>query len=234
MRIPIGILILTAAGPASAQMAVFDAANYGKLLQQAETELQQLKQLQSQLTQAQALYQSLNKPSNIASIATSLTQVPSPLGANVQGFANVGAGDFSSLGAASARATQIRQASSTYTPAPTTSTVQSFYDHALASSGNRAAAGQAVGEQAYAIADQRAQGLATLRDAIPAAEDARAVADLQARIAVEAAMIANDQMRLQALQMLQGSQSASATQAGSEEVAATAKTRAALFQSMHP
>jgi type IV secretion system protein VirB5 len=226
-------LTMLAARPASAQMAVFDASNYAQLIKQAQTALSQLQQLQKQLTQAEQLYSSLNNPSNIASLATGLLGIQ-PVVSSLQSFANVASGDFSSLGSAAARAGQIRASSQIYSPQATTSAIQSFYDQMLMASGNRAAATQAASEQAYTIATQRASGLQTLRDSIPAAADARAVADLNARIAAEAALIANDQTRLQALQLQVASQNAQTTQANAEEVAATAQTRAALLQSMHP
>lgn len=226
-------LAVLAPQAAHAQLAVYDATTYAKVLQQARTAAKQLQQLQQQLSQAQQLYASLNNPSNIASIATSLLGVPPILTSDLRSFANVASGDFSALGAAGARAQQIRATDRIYTPSGSTDAL-SFYDQALEQSGNRLAASQAVSEQAYTVTNQRAQGLAQLRDAIPAATDARGVADLQARISVEEALIQNDQMRLQALQMQQQTQSSQASQQTAEEVAKEGQARAALFRSMHP
>jgi type IV secretion system protein VirB5 len=64
----------------------------------------------------------------------------------------------------------------------------------------RSAAGVAVTTQrAYAEASARFAALAQLVAAIGAATDAKAVADLQARIAVEQAMLANEQAKLEVL-----------------------------------
>ena len=64
--------------------------------------------------------------------------------------------------------------------------------------------------------------------------NARAVLDLQARIQVEQAMIANDQMRLQGLAMTQAAQTQVQTQAQRDEeraAAAQAEPVSVLYQS---
>src|ERR1700761_7976459 len=60
------------AGPGRAQQIVYDPTNYAKLIEQAQTALQQLAQLKSQVTQAQNLYASLNTNSGVNGIASLL------------------------------------------------------------------------------------------------------------------------------------------------------------------
>ena len=54
---------------AHAQMAVYDAASYAKLIDQATTAASQLRQLQNQVQQGQQLLTSLNQGSNVGGIA---------------------------------------------------------------------------------------------------------------------------------------------------------------------
>lgn len=62
-----------------------------------------------------------------------------------------------------------------------------------------AASQQAAAGQSYDNASQRFGRLQSLMDAIPTATDAKAIADLQARIQVEQAMLQNESIKLQAL-----------------------------------
>lgn len=76
-----------------------------------------------------------------------------------------------------------------------------------------------VGERVTQTADQRLQGLQQLREALSTAPNARAVLDLQARIDAEAAMIQNDQMRLQGIAIMQAADQRLQDQREREEVA---------------
>jgi hypothetical protein len=73
------LALLTAAAlfatqPAQAQIAVFDASTYAKVLQETQTALDQLKQLEHQVQQGEQLLTSLNQISNVNSLATVLEQ----------------------------------------------------------------------------------------------------------------------------------------------------------------
>lgn len=84
-------------------------------------------------------------------------------------------------------------------PSDTASTSNSF--------ANSAASAQASAGQAYELSGQRMSRLQKLMDEIATATDAKAIADLQARISVEQAMLQNETIKMQAL-----AQSASAQQ----------------------
>jgi type IV secretion system protein VirB5 len=206
--------LLCAAGPARAQIVVYDPTSYAKILQQAQTALNQLQQLQQQVAQGQQLLTSLNQISNVNALASSLQQpAMRAFLPNADAFVSAARGDLAALGAIGARAQAIRDANQIYSPPP----------------GDRddvAAAGETVVD----TATSRLTGLKQLQSALDTAPNARAVLDLQARIAAEQAMIANDQMRLQGLAMMQAAQEQVQTQRERERAAAASDARLALFR----
>lgn len=73
-------------------------------------------------------------------------------------------------------------------------------------------------------------GLAEIASALDTATNARAVMDIQARLAAEQAMIANDQMRLQGLAMAQAAEERLQTQRDHERSRTAADARLALYR----
>jgi type IV secretion system protein VirB5 len=218
--------LLLAAAPAHAQMAVFDASTYAKVLQETQTALNQLKQLQQQVQQGQQLLTSLNQSSNVNSLATVLEQpalrsfLP-----DANAYVAASQGNLSSLGAVGANAQSIRASSQLYT-APAGDAVGAE----LMAAGNRAALGLATGQAVAEAGATRLTGLQQLQSALDTAPNARAVLDLQARAALEQAMIANDQMRIQGLAMAQAAQGQLKTQQDQERAASASQARLALYQ----
>jgi type IV secretion system protein VirB5 len=210
-RLPVlaGALAVLAAAPAHAQLAVYDATSYAKLLQQAQTALQQLHQLESQVQQGQQLLNSLNVNSNVNAIASQLStpQLRQFL-PDISRYEAAVRGDFSGLGNLGARASQIRAANRIYVPdaGVAQSATDKFYTDGLEQSGDRIARDMALGESVGDVSAQRLQGLEQLRKSLDTAPNARAVLDIQARIAAENALIQNDQVRLQGLGMVQQAQ----------------------------
>ena len=213
---------------AHAQMTVYDPAAVAKLISQAQTELQQLQQLKTQVSQGQTLLSSLNTASNINTLAS---QLASPaLRAflpDAQTYVSGGQGNLTALGSLGASASSIRAANRIYTPAANNPLGQD-----LETSGNQAALDLALGEQVSNVSASRLQGLQQLQTAIGSASDARAVLDLQARLAAEQAMIANDQMRLQGLAMAQAAQDRLQQQRDRERAAQLHSDAEATFRSM--
>jgi type IV secretion system protein VirB5 len=215
------------AGAAHAQQLVYDPSAYGKLLQQAQTGLQQLEQLKSQLDQSKQLYDSLNRGTGVNSLASILSSPA--LRAVLPGadaFAAAAKGDLAPLGAIGAKAAQIRSANRAYTPPADDPRGQ-----ALESSGNRAARDLALGDAVADAGAQRLAGLQQLQGAIDAAPTARAVMGIQARLSAEQAMIANDQMRLQGFSISQAAEDRLARQGEQERAAADAAARLKLYRS---
>lgn len=214
------------AGKAAAQEIVYDPTNYAKLIEQAETGLKQLQQLQSQAQQAQRLYDGFNQASGVNGLATLLEspQLRAVL-PDASTFVSAANGNLTALGQIGARATQIRSSSRIYTAAS-----PDGYSQALEASGNRAALNLALGESVADAGTQRLAGLQQLQAALDSAPDARAVMDLQARLTAEQAMIANDQMKLQGLSMSQAAADRLASQQQQERAAAASDARLATYK----
>ena len=225
--VAIAALSLTAAGAAKAEVIVYDPTTFAKILQQTQTALSQLQQAEQQVTQGQQLLTSLNQISNVNSIATVLSQpalrsfLPD---ANL--YVSASQGNLSSLGAIGTNAQSIRTTNQLYT-APAGDAAGAD----LMAAGNRAALNLATAEAIGQAAATRLTGLQQLQAQLDTAPNARAVLDLQARIQVEQAMIANDQMRLQGLAMTQGAQGQVQTQRDQERSAAASQARLSLYQS---
>jgi type IV secretion system protein VirB5 len=218
-------LSVSASG-AHAQLAVYDAAGYAKLIQQAQTALNQLHQAETQVQQGEQLLQSFNQPSNVGSLARSLeTTALRQLLPGVPALTAAAQGDLSGLGTIGAQAAAIRSAKRLYAP-PAGDPLAAD----LEAAGMRAATDMALGQTVATGGQQRLAGLQTLQQAIDAAPNARAVLDLQARAATEQAMIANDQMRLQGLAMTQLADDRLQAQRDRERAAAARDARIALYQ----
>lgn len=221
-------VIFSLTGIAHAQMAVFDSANYAKLLQEAETGLNQLQQLERQVQQGDQLLTSLNQISNVNSLATALEQpalrsfLPD---ANAYVSASQGS-SLTTLGVIGQAAQAIRTANQLYT-APSGNVAGA----ALMTSGNQVALNLATGQAVVQAGATRLTGLQQLEAGLDTAANARAVLDLQARAQLEQAMIANDQMRIQGLAMTQAAQSQMQTQQNAERAAAASQARLTLYRS---
>jgi len=212
---------------AHAQLAVYDAASYAKLIQQATTAVSQLNELKAQVTQGQQLFSSLNDASGVSKIASALG-VPSLRSflPDTSAFTAAAKGDFTALGAIGAKADAIRSASRLYT-APADDPLGADIEAA----GRRAARDLALGQSVTDAGAQRLEGLKDLQAAIDSAPNARAVMDLQARATTEQAMIANDQMRLQGIAMAQAAEDRLRVQRDQERAKAESASRMALYRS---
>jgi type IV secretion system protein VirB5 len=218
-------LSLTASA-AHAQMAVYDATSYAKLIQQAQTALNQLHQAETQVQQGEQLLQSLNQVSNVGSLAQSL-EAPAlrQLLPGVPQLMAAAQGDLAGLGAIGSQAAAIRNANRLYTPP-----VGDPLAAELEAAGMRAARDMALGQAVATGGQQRLTGLQSLQQSIDTAPNARAVLDLQARALTEQAMTANDQMRLQGLAMTQAADDRLQAQRDRERAAAARDARIALYQ----
>jgi len=211
---------------AHAQLAVYDAASYAKLIQQATTAVSQLNELKAQVAQGQQLFSSLNDASGVSKIASALG-VPSLRSflPDTSAFTAAAKGDFTALGAIGVKADAIRFANRLYTaPADDPQSAD------LEAAGQRAARDLALGQSVTDAGAQRLEGLKDLQAAIDTAPNARAVMDLQARATTEQAMIANDQMRLQGIAMAQAAEDRLQAQRGRERMLAAREARMAAYK----
>jgi type IV secretion system protein VirB5 len=215
-----------AATPAAAQLIVHDPTNYASLVRQAATALKQLDQLKAQLAEAQRLYDGFNTASGAGDLAAVLATpelrafVPA-----ATTYAAAARGDLTALGEIGRRAAAIRSAERLFT-AP----AQDPLGQDVERQGDRAARDLALGEAAADAGARRLAGLQVLAEALDGAANARAVMDLQARLAAEQAMSLNDQMRLQGLAMAQAAEARLQTQRDQERAAAARQARMQRYQ----
>ncbi len=198
-------LALAGGSSVQAQQIVHDPTSYAKLVEDARTAVAQLRALEAEIEQGRALFDSLNQLSDVNAVARELglPEVRSPL-PDIRTLRAAADGDLSALGALAERADAIRRESRLYTP-PTgeLSEADAYYRDSLERSGARTARDLALGEAIGTAADRRRDGLETLRSALDTAPNARAVLDLEARLAAEQALIQNEQVRLQGLALTQ-------------------------------
>ncbi|WP_260683549.1 P-type DNA transfer protein VirB5 [Rhizobium laguerreae] len=186
-------------GAAFAQgIPVIDETAIAKQIESITQLKSQLDTLKQQLQQAQQLYASLNKVTNMADVAGLLND-PSIRKALPQDF-NVIEGLLkgSGTGVVGTSASKFLENNSTYR-----TDANDFYAQELARAQNRNAGQMSLGQQIYDAATKRIDGIDQLRRQISSAADAKDIADLQARLQAETAFLQTDVLRMQALQMVQ-------------------------------
>nr|WP_237352751.1 P-type DNA transfer protein VirB5 [Rhizobium leguminosarum] len=184
---------------ASAQgIPVIDETAIAKQIESITQLKSQLDALNQQLQQAQQLYASLNKVTNMADVAGLLND-PSIRKALPQDFDAIeGLLKGSGTGAFGTSASKFLENNSTYR-----TDANDFYAQELARAQNRNAGQMSLGQQIYDAATKRIDGIDQLRQQISSAADAKDIADLQARLQAETAFLQTDVLRMQALQMVQ-------------------------------
>ncbi|NKM83476.1 P-type DNA transfer protein VirB5 [Rhizobium laguerreae] len=190
---------LSPVGTAFAQgIPVIDETAIAKQIESITQLKSQLDTLNQQLQQAQQLYASLNKVTNMADVAGLLNN-PSIRKALPQDFNAIeGLLKGSGTGVFGTSASKFLENNSTYR-----TDANDFYAQELARAQNRNAGQMSLGQQIYDAATKRIDGIDQLRQQISAAGDAKDIADLQARLQAETAFLQTDVLRMQALQMVQ-------------------------------
>lgn len=225
-------LIILTSVPAQAQEIVHDPMAFAKMIEDARTALQQLEALKTQIEQGEKLFDSLNQLSDVNDLADQLglPEVRNPL-PDMVALRAAADGDLSALGALARRAEAIRRETRLYTPpAGEAGPAEAYYRDSLERSGLRTARDLAVGEAVGQAADARLEGLETLRRALDAAPNARAVMDLDARLAAEQALIQNEQVRLQGLALMQAAEARLEEQRARERAEAARAARMSVYE----
>lgn len=225
----IGAVLLSSAQAVQAQHIVHDPTAYARLVEDARTALQQLRALQAQVEQGQALFDSLNAISDVNALASvlGLPEVRNPL-PDLRALRAAADGDLTALGDLADRAAAIRRETRLYTPP--SGDAETYYRDSLERSGARTARDLAIGEAVSQASDQRLEGLESLRRALDAAPNARAVMDLEARLAAEQALIQNEQLRLQGLALTQAAEARLEEQRAREQAEAARTARQAVYE----
>jgi len=225
----IGAVLLSSAPAVQAQHIVHDPTAYARLVEDARTALQQLRALQAQVEQGQALFDSLNAISDVNALASVLgvPEVRNPL-PDLRALRAAADGDLTALGDLADRAAAIRRETRLYSPP--SGDAETYYRDSLERSGARTARDLAIGEAVSQASDQRLGGLESLRRALDAAPNARAVMDLEARLAAEQALIQNEQLRLQGLALTQAAEARLEEQRAREQAEAARTARQAVYE----
>ena len=220
LSIAVALAAMTAV-PAHAQQVVYDPTSFAQMVKDARTAIEQLDSLKAQVQQGQELFASLNELSNVNAIAErlGLPEIRNPL-PDMATLRSAADGDLSALGELAERADAIRRETRVYTPAAPSAAAD-----ALERSGARTARDLAIGEAVDRSATDRLEGLETLRRALDTAPNARAVMDLNARLAAEQALVQNEQVRLQGLALTQAAEARLEDQRARERIAAERSVR---------
>lgn len=181
---------------ARAQVAVIDVAALTQLLSEVQSLEQQVATARSQLTQAQAEFQSItgSRGMQLLLAGTARNYLP-PSWAAVQSAAQGAPGGFPALTGDVARATGalsvLSAAQLAAMPPAAAQTVQADRQSA--------ALLQALSHEALANSSARFASLQQLISAIGSAPDQKAILELQARIGAEQVMLQNEHNKLQDL-----------------------------------
>ena len=160
--------------------------------------IQQLQHMQAQLEQLKQTHASFNKLTSMGDIAAILNKpdvrraLPADFGAAQAALLGQGTGQGTGHSADGFKASDGIYVS----PA------SDYYTSQVNRQRDGIAGRKAIGQQMYDAASKRIDGIDTLRRQIGQAEDAKTIADLQARIGTEIAAANTDVLRMQAIAMV--------------------------------
>ena len=177
---------------------VFDAAAIIKQVEQIVEMQKQLQTAKDQLNQAERLFGSMNKLTNMGDIASALNNpnVRSALGKDFAGLQAALSGQGGN--GMAAQADKFKAENEVYTRPG-----EDYYAQASKRSQSANAGQASVAQATLEAATKRMDGLTELQRQIGHSEDPKTTMDLQARIAIEIAQLQNETVRLNALMMLQ-------------------------------
>jgi type IV secretion system protein VirB5 len=198
----VAAMMIFSAGTAAGQgIPVIDQTAILKHIESIAQLKSQLDALHQQIEQAQQLYGSLNKLTDMADVASVLNDpairkaLPSDF-AVIEGLLKGnGAGVFGQS------ASKFLEGNSSYR-----TDADDFYAKELSRIQNQNAGQMSLGQQIYDAATKRIDGIDELREKISSASDAKEIADLQARLQAEQAFLQTDVLRMEGLQMVQRAQ----------------------------
>lgn len=227
------VLTFGGVAPASAAMAVVDVRAIFELRQQISYWRQQITAMQRELSQLQATHAALTGPRGMQNLLAVSPQARNYLPEDWVQMQQVLGGQSARYGALAAATTAAIESQRVLSAGFVAG--RSPEEQAVIEAGRQGPAWlAATTRQAYAEASARFSQLQQLIGAVGQVSDAKAVADLQARIASEQAMLANEQAKLELLAMMAGAEQAMAAQRAREAAVAGHGTFAARFQPVLP
>ncbi|RWH38162.1 P-type DNA transfer protein VirB5 [Mesorhizobium sp.] len=194
-------LFLSANGAAGQGIPVIDQTAIAKQIESIAQLKSQLDALHQQIEQAQQLYGSLNKLTDMADVASILNDpsIRKALPADFDAIEGLLKGEGGGVFGDSA--SKFLQGNSTYR-----TSADDFYAKELSRIQNKNAGQMSLGQQIYDTATKRIDGIDQLREKISTAGDAKDIADLQARLQAETAFLQTDVLRMEGLRMVQQAQ----------------------------
>lgn len=223
------LMTLGLVGAAQAQMAVVDVRAIFELRQQISYWRQQISSMQRELTQLQATHAALTGARGMQNLLSVSLDARNYLPNNWEEMQRMLAGQSARFGALSRSMNTEIDANAVLTPAFVAG--RSPGERAVIEDGRSHAAWlAATTRDAYGQASTRFGQLQQLIAAVGQVGDAKAVADLQARIASEQAMLANEQAKLELLAQLAQAEQAAQAQRMREQALAGHGQFAARFQ----
>lgn len=204
--VTLACLVLTfIGGAAHAQLTVFDPAQYGQQIQQVASWKKQFTQMKDQFDAQKRQFDSMNGSRGMASLVNN-PQLRGYLPSNYQSILNGGYGNSADIRA------QYRRNNIGNTTLNPTSDAAQMYEQ----SGTQAAVNRATAEEGYRQASNRFASIQVLLDKVNDSPDPKAIADLQARIQAEQAMLQNESIKLQMMSQLAQAQKDLQIQQGME------------------
>ncbi len=182
---------------------VFDATQVARSIEQIQNQLEQIKKMESQLKEAQRLYDSFNKTGDMSALLAFfndprtkqyLPQDAQQLNKLLQGQS------IGSYGNINSRANEIRLTNRQMAPNP--NAANDYYYQELERIGIRTSTEIALGEKIYSTATDRQASLQKLAQQVSTATDYRELANIQSMILLEIASMQNEFLRLQGATMM--------------------------------
>jgi type IV secretion system protein VirB5 len=186
-------MCLLAAAPARAQFAVIDVGAITQLLKEVQTLEDQLTTARAHLAQAELEFVSMTGGRGMEQLLRGAPRNYLPMNwADLQAVMQGGGGRFGALGGGISATVAVNAVLSDQALALLPPDVRKQIDDRR----RLTALQQNMTRQALLTTSDRFDSLQQLIDVIPAAEDQKAVLDLQARVAAESAMLLNEQSKL--------------------------------------
>jgi type IV secretion system protein VirB5 len=203
------VFALIASSPTRAQIPVTDVGAILQLVTQVRTLQEQLLTAHDHLTQARETYASMTGPRGMENLLGNVVRNYLP-----PDWVELEAAIADTGGAFGALAVDIQSLVATNAILADADLEQlTAVQRQLLQDGRHNAAGLAVlSRSAVANSSERFESLQGLIEAIPAAEDPKAIADLQARIQIENGLLQNEATKLQALYQVEAAQAQLRTQ----------------------
>jgi hypothetical protein len=189
-------VLLGAVAPVHAQWAVIDVGAIAQLIEQIATLREQLQTAKDQLDQAKEQYGAITGGRGMERLLSGVDRNYLP--PDWKGFESVLAGTGNRYSALAADLRRLVDANAVLSPAQMAN-LSSDARLQLETARRSVALMQATSQRALSVTSDRFDSLKGLVDAIPRAEDQKAILDLQARITAEQTLLQNEQTKLMVL-----------------------------------